>query len=550
MSLPKKTPPPRTPIPSKDFISIRRRTTVAGATTVRTSQNGEDEKSKVDAEQENDSKKWHSPVETPPPNGIIIPTAGSWKQRWDLGILVLILYSSVVVPYRVCFDEDASGIAWIFEASMSFFFLFDVFLNFRTAYFQEGQWVTSEAAIAKLYLRGWFWIDAPSSFPLELLDLLPGANASDFAILRVLRMFRLVRLLKLLKVDQIIGTLEEMMETRLRIIPLLFLVGKMVFLAHALGCFWYAIGAWQAGDGSSGTATWITSYGGEDERTAGEYYIWSIYWALTTLTTVGYGDIIPTNDIERLYCLMALLLSALVFGAMISNISTLVASLDRQAAIIEEKTNEVKEYAVARGLPKALTFRVRKHFQYFYTQRPPFDEIQLLNDCPPALRLEITHFLLAETLAKVALFKGLDHEFLGEIFPYIRPISYDAKSTIYTKGETSRELLFLLEGEVEVMSNRFEGVVETLITPSEIIFARVNSGVCIRPRTRSLHPRSHIMPPSLHCRDSTRCSRACSAAPMIPRSRSSTLAASENRCSRGSEGTPRMLRARRARCSV
>ena len=487
MCLPKKTPPPRTPVPSKDFISIRRRTAV-GVASVRTSKDGKDRIGKPDAEPSNNGKMEHSHVEATPPNGIIIPTVGSWKQKWDIGILMLILYSSVVVPYRVCFDEDARGVSWIFEASMSFFFLFDVFLNFRTAYFQEGQWVTSELAIAKVYLRGWFWIDAPSSLPLEMLDLLPGANASDFAILRVLRMFRLVRLLKLLKVDQIIGTLEEMMETRLRIIPLLFLVGKMTFLAHTLGCFWYAIGAWQAGDGSSGTATWITSYGGEDERTAGEYYIWSIYWALTTLTTVGYGDIIPTNDIERLYALMALLLSALVFGAMISNISTLVASLDRQAAIIEERLDEVKEYAVARGLPKALAFRVRKHFQYFYTQRPPFDEIQLLNDCPAALRLEITHFLLAETLAKVALFKGLDHEFLGEIFPYIRPISYDAKSTIYTKGETSRELLFLLEGEVEVMSNRFEGVVETLITPSEIIFVRVNSGVCDSPKTRTPAP--------------------------------------------------------------
>ena len=49
--------------------------------------------------------------------------------------------------------------------------------------------------------QGWFWIDAPSSWPLEPLDLLPQTeNSPNLAGLRLLRMFRLLRLLRLLKV--------------------------------------------------------------------------------------------------------------------------------------------------------------------------------------------------------------------------------------------------------------------------------------------------------------------------------------------------------------
>lgn len=51
--------------------------------------------------------------------GTIVPDEGSWKQKWDMLILVLILYSAVVVPYRVCFDDDPKGRFWIFEVRLA-----------------------------------------------------------------------------------------------------------------------------------------------------------------------------------------------------------------------------------------------------------------------------------------------------------------------------------------------------------------------------------------------------------------------------------------------
>ena len=161
-----------------------------------------------------------------------------------------------------------------------------------------GQWTTDPQKIARKYLSGWFWIDAPASLPLELLDLLPDTNASDFAILRVLRMFRLLRLLKLLKLNAIFDELEDQLGTGMRAVKLLMEVGKMVFLAHLLGCFWFGIGAaakMSFFGGDEDTPTWFDSYADSDSPTTGDYYLWSIYWALTTLTTVGDGGVTPRH---------------------------------------------------------------------------------------------------------------------------------------------------------------------------------------------------------------------------------------------------------------
>lgn len=83
-------------------------------------------------------------------------------------------------------------------------------------------------------IKGWFWIDAPSSVPLELLDVIPEGlldamfghhvDPADFGFLRLLRMFRLLRLLKLLKLDQGIESLEEAFEVNLRFLRIVIMV--------------------------------------------------------------------------------------------------------------------------------------------------------------------------------------------------------------------------------------------------------------------------------------------------------------------------------------
>ncbi len=174
------------------------------------------------------------------PQGIIKPTV-AWKGRWDFIIMLLILYSAAVVPLRMAFSAEANGLLWDFEAMMSLAFITDVTFNFNTAYLEDGVWVVSRGLIAKRYCQGWVWIDAPSSVPVELIELLlPNtSSASSLQTLRFLRLFRLARLLRLLKIDLYINLLEDYLETNLRPLRLVKLVMKLLFAAHMLACGWF-----------------------------------------------------------------------------------------------------------------------------------------------------------------------------------------------------------------------------------------------------------------------------------------------------------------------
>jgi len=58
---------------------------------------------------------------------------------------------------------------------------------------------------------------------------------------------------------------------------------------------------------------------------AGLYCV-AFYWTITTITTVGYGDIEGTNDFERIFCAVIMIIGVILFslanGALASIVGT------------------------------------------------------------------------------------------------------------------------------------------------------------------------------------------------------------------------------------
>ena len=107
----------------------------------------------MDAYNENERKRW------------TIYPEDRWKTAFDFFIAILTLYFCIIVPYRISFEPETSKSEFILELVFDFCFFIDIGMRFRCAYWDEVALRDDGYAMTKHYLKGWFWIDAFSSFP-------------------------------------------------------------------------------------------------------------------------------------------------------------------------------------------------------------------------------------------------------------------------------------------------------------------------------------------------------------------------------------------------
>lgn len=96
--------------------------------------------------------------------GVIYPDA-TFKGIWDLFGLLFIIYQAILIPFRLCFDVEATGGILYVEDIMDAAFMVDIIVTFNTGFYKKGYLVMKRKDIIKNYFKTWFWIDLVATFP-------------------------------------------------------------------------------------------------------------------------------------------------------------------------------------------------------------------------------------------------------------------------------------------------------------------------------------------------------------------------------------------------
>jgi hypothetical protein len=88
-------------------------------------------------------------------------------------------------------------------------------------------------------------------------------------------------------------------------------------------------------------------------------YISSIYWAFSTMSTVGYGDISAGTILERMLASGWMMFGVCFFSFTIGSLSTIMARLDSKEVVLSNKLAIIEEFAREAKLQKDLKMRLR-----------------------------------------------------------------------------------------------------------------------------------------------------------------------------------------------
>ena len=64
--------------------------------------------------------------------------------------------------------------------------------------------------------------------------------------------------------------------------------------------------------------------------TVPDQYLTSLYFIITTFSTVGYGDISASNSFEKILCIIAMLVGVAAFSTSTSAITNLLSNYDQE----------------------------------------------------------------------------------------------------------------------------------------------------------------------------------------------------------------------------
>lgn len=242
----------------------------------------------------------------------------------------------------------------------------------------------------------------------------------------------------------------------------LFRIVKLTVLflltGHWIGCLWFYIGRWQISHGSlnafTGRQTWLQAFPGRgkaylyaDVRTQ---YTASLYWAVTTMTTVGYGDIVPLTNVERAFACCVELIGAIGTALVFGNVALLMQNSDGAAARYRQRLLAIKKFCARHGVPPSLAARIKSSVNYLWAAHAGLDAPAVVANLPLPLQAEVLSHVQQRVVHNASLFKHCDAGFINAVVVRLRPQVVLPGDEVFSVGDASADLFFISRGCVDI----------------------------------------------------------------------------------------------------
>ncbi|NXI93361.1 KCNH1 protein, partial [Psophia crepitans] len=417
-----------------------------------------------------------------------------FKTTWDWIILILTFYTAILVPYNVSFKTKQNNVAWlVVDSIVDVIFLVDIVLNFHTTFVGPAGEVISDPKLIRMnYLKTWFVIDLLSCLPYDVINAFENVDEVTLELSRLMvailqrnsccvslifsrfsvsvSLFSSLKVVRLLRLGRVARKLDHYIEYGAAVLVLLVCVFGLA--AHWLACIWYSIGDYEVIDEDTNTIrteSWLYQLGmsigtpyrfnasgfgkWEGGPSKDSVYISSLYFTMTSLTSVGFGNIAPTTDGEKIFAVAMMMIGSLLYATIFGNVTTIFQQMYANTNRYHEMLNSVRDFLKLYQVPKGLSERVMDYIVSTWSMSRGIDTEKVLQICPKDMRADICVHLNRKVFKEHPAFRLASDGCLRALAMEFQTVHCAPGDLIYHAGESVDSLCFVVSGSLEVIQD-------------------------------------------------------------------------------------------------
>ena len=390
---------------------------------------------------------------------------------FDTLILLSTLFGSLYLPIYMA--QNKCLCSYIPKAIEYILFCYeglnivDIIISFFRAYYNfEFVLEKKNGKIIGHYLLGNFFLDLISAIPFFTISYYfcnfykekPNGeiclfNGEDlkFNYLKIFLGLKIVKLKKVLnkKANRGINYFYEIISEnynlektmKMLLLILIILIGFNFFI-----CYHIYIGL-------QSYPNWILKTNNQDSSFI-TLYITSFYFLITTITSVGYGDITCVSFYETLYQIIILTIGVIAYSWIVSTIGNAVKKETRAAIKFNKDLSLLEEIRIS--YPKMsfkLYNKIHKHLETVSHQQEKLDTNLLVTNLPYTLKNQIIFIIYGSVIKKFKFFNDCENsDFILRALTSFIPLSTKKGAFIIQEGEIIDNIVFVREGRLSLVA--------------------------------------------------------------------------------------------------
>ncbi|KAJ0977197.1 hypothetical protein J5N97_012671 [Dioscorea zingiberensis] len=294
------------------------------------------------------------------------------------------------------------------------------------------------------YAKGSFIVDFLGCFPWDFIYKATGER-------EIIRCLIWIRLYRARKITHFFKRMEKDIRINYLFTRIVKLITVELYCTHTAACIFYYLATTipRVDEGY----TWIGSLTMGDHKYTNfreidfwTRYITSMYFAIVTMATVGYGDIHAVNTREMIFIMIYVSFDMILGAYLIGNMTALIVKGSKTERFRDKMTDLIK-YMNRNKLGKDIRSQVKNHLRLQYEST--YTKSRILEDIPVAIRSKISQNLYIEAVQRVPLFKGCSDEFLNQIVMKLNEEFFLPGEVIIEQGSAVDQIYIVSHGQLE-----------------------------------------------------------------------------------------------------